>query len=286
MPTDAPDETSEQDPGAYGVRRRPADQPETASANRGWWDEESLPYYLEHGSFLGDDDLVWGPEGWSEADLGLLGEVAGRTVLEIGGGAAQGARCLAARGARVISSDLSLGMLRQGLDLNGRSSHPVPLVQCDAVALPLADAAFDIVFTAYGAVPFVADSAGLLAECARVLRPGGRLVFSTTHPIRWAFPDVPGPGGLTAHASYFDRTPYVEEDDAGRATYVEHHRTLGDRVREIRAAGLVLEDLMEPEWPADNDQEWGGWSALRGRLIPGTAIFVATRPDTRLGATG
>ncbi len=49
--------------------------------------------------------------------------------------------------------------------------------------------------------------------------------------------------------SYFDRTPYVEQDETGAATYVEHHRTLGDRVREISAAGLVLVDLVEPEWP-------------------------------------
>ncbi|MGZ4687233.1 MAG: SAM-dependent methyltransferase, partial [Oryzihumus sp.] len=106
---------------------------------------------------------------------------------------------------------------------------------------------------------------------------GGRLVFSTTHPIRWAFADDPGPEGLVARLPYFDRTPYVEADAAGRATYVEHHRTLGDRVRELTAAGLRLVDLVEPEWPETNGQEWGGWSPLRGALIPGTAIFVAEK---------
>ena len=64
-------------------------------------------------------------------------------------------------------------------------------------------------------MPFVADSAGVMREVARVLRPGGRFVFSTTHPMRWAFPDDPGPQGLVASSSYFDRTPYVEEDDTG-----------------------------------------------------------------------
>jgi hypothetical protein len=103
-------------------------------------------------------------------------------------------------------------------------------------------------------------------------------VFSTTHPFRWAFPDVPGAAGLTATMSYFDRTPYVETDDHGRLAYAEHHRTMGDRVRELVAAGLVLEDVVEPEWPARNEQEWGGWSPLRGRVFPGTAIFVCRRP--------
>jgi hypothetical protein len=50
-------------------------------------------------------------------------------------------------------------------------------------------------------------------------------------------------------------------------------------VREIVAAGLVLTDLVEPEWPADNTQVWGGWSPLRGRLLPGTSIYCCRRPD-------
>ena len=91
--------------------------------------------------------------------------------------------------------------------------------------------------------------------------------------MRWALPDDPGYPGLTVSNSYFDRTPYVEQE-SGAATYVEHHRTLGDRVRELTAAGLCLVDLVEPEWPPQNHQVWGGWSPLRGALIPGTAIFV------------
>lgn len=259
----------------FGVGRRAAGTAETRSANRTWWDEESVAYYAEHGDFLGDTELVWGPEGLTDAELGLLGPLAGRCVLEVGAGAAQGARYVATQGARVVATDLSAGMLRQGALIGQPSGAPLPLVQCDAMTLPFADATFDVVFTAYGAVPFVADSAAIMREAARVLRPGGRFVFSTTHPVRWAFPDAPGPEGLVADRSYFDRTPYVEEDDDGRASYVEHHRTLGDRVREIATAGLTLIDLVEPEWPERNRQVWGGWSPTRGRIIPGTAIFVA-----------
>lgn len=273
-----------------------AGQDETRDANRQWWDAEAADYYDEHGAFLGDTRLVWGPEGVDEDDLGLLGDLRGATVLEFGSGAAQGARYAAAQGARVVASDLSLAMLAQARRIDAgagpdvRDGEPggnvrgpadgspaLPLVQADACALPFADAAFDLVFSAYGAVPFVADSALLMRECARVLRPGGRLVFSTSHPVRWAFPDVPGEAGLTVSVSYFDRTPYSEHDGS-RLKYAEHHRTLGDRVREIVDAGLTLVDLVEPEWPAHVTAEWGGWSPLRGRLIPGTAIFVCERP--------
>lgn len=257
---------------------RPVGHAETVAANRSWWDAEAAAYYDEHGDFLGDVGFVWGPEGWTEAELGLLELAAGRRVLEIGGGAGQCARwVLRAHDVRVVSTDLSGGMLEVGRRINARHGIPLPLVQADATRLPFADACFDTVFTSFGAVPFVADSAGLMVEVARVLRPGGRFVFSTTHPMRWAFPDVPGQPGLTASHSYFDRTPYVETDESGAVTYAEHHRTIGDRVRELVAADLVVLDLVEPEWPQRNDEEWGGWSPLRGRLLPGTLIVVATK---------
>ncbi len=258
--------------------RRPVDDAETVRANRAWWDGEASGYHAEHGSFLGDAEFVWGPEGWTEAELDLVGVRDGMTVLEIGAGGAQCSRWLAARhDVRVVASDLSAGMLRTARRIDTAGGTALPLLQCDGLALPLADGSVDRVFTAYGVIPFVADSAAVLREAFRVLRPGGRFVFSTSHPVRWAFPDLPGPDGLTAIASYFDRTPYVESE-AGIVTYVEHHRTLGDLVRQVVAAGLVLVDLVEPEWPERNTAEWGGWSPLRGRLLPGTAILVTERP--------
>jgi len=264
--------------GTVGVAHREARPGESVSANRLWWDADADDYMAEHGDFLGDVRFVWCPEGLDEADAGLLGEVAGRRVLEVGCGSAPCARWLATRGARPVGLDLSAGMLRHARAAAARSGVQVPLVQAEAGRLPFADAAFDLACSAFGAVPFVADSAGLMCEVARVLRPGGRWVFAVTHPLRWVFPDDPGPDGLTAQTSYFDRTPYVEVDAAVDATYVEHHRTLGDRVREVVAAGLVLSDIVEPTWPEGHDRVWGQWSPLRGELVPGTAIYVCDKP--------
>ncbi|MER7394750.1 class I SAM-dependent methyltransferase [Streptomyces sp. NPDC000151] len=266
--------------------RRTTGEAESSRASRGWWDRNADEYQSEHGAFLGDDRFVWGPEGLDEAEAGLLGpaaELKGRRVLEIGAGAAQCSRWLAAQGAHPVALDLSHRQLQHALriggDLPARGTEApgVALVQADAGVLPFADGSFDLACSAYGAVPFVADPVRVFREVHRVLRPGGRWVFSVTHPIRWAFPDEPGPEGLSVAASYFDRVPYVEQDEQGNAVYVEHHRTLGDRVRDVVAAGFRLEDLVEPEWPAWNTQEWGGWSPLRGGLIPGTAIFVCRR---------
>lgn len=265
--------------GTTGIARRRVDSSESARANRRWWDADADHYMAEHGDFLGRGDFVWCPERLREADARLLGPVAGRRVLEVGCGAAMCSRWLAGQGALVTAMDLSAGMLRHARTGAAGTGVVVPLVQGDAERLPFADGAFDLACSAFGAVPFVADSGRVMAEVARVLRPGGRWVFAVTHPLRWVFPDDPGPDGLVAQTPYFDRTPYVEVDAAGRPTYVEHHRTLGDRVREIVAAGFVLTDLIEPEWPAGHDQEWGQWSPLRGRIVPGTAIYVCDKPS-------
>jgi len=269
---------SETHPTEAAVLRRAVTDAESRVASRRWWDSDADDYQDEHGAFLGDVDFVWCPEGLREADAKLLGDVRGRRVLEVGCGAAAGARWLAGQGADVVALDLSAGMLRHAREAADRSGVRVPLVQADALALPFPDAAFDVACTAFGAIPFVADSGAVMREVARVLRPGGRWVFSITHPMRWIFLDEPGQEGLLAVNSYFDRRPYVEQDGAGVPGYVEQHRTLGDRIRELVDAGFVLRDLVEPEWPAGHEGVWGQWSPLRGRLFPGTAIFVAERP--------
>ncbi|GAA1858377.1 class I SAM-dependent methyltransferase [Myceligenerans crystallogenes] len=301
----------------YGYRD--VDDDEGGAAARGWWDANAGEYLDDHDQFL-DGELRWGPEGLTEAEAGLLGEVAGRDVLEIGAGAAQCSRWLAARGARVVATDISAEMLAharaaesspepgtslgerprgsrqvvsgdareprarsqnlvagQGMGMGRGVGMGVGVVQADGRRLPFGDGVFDVVFTSFGAIPFVPDAGRVHAEAARVLRPGGRWVFSVTHPIRWAFPDDPTAAGLTAHRSYFDRRPYVETDDAGRVEYAEYHRTLGDHVRDVAGAGLRLVDLVEPEWPDWNTGTWGGWGPERGRYLPGTAVFVTTK---------
>jgi SAM-dependent methyltransferase len=253
----------------------------TQRANRRDWDVYSDEYQATHGAFLGDAGFIWSPEGVDEADAQVLGEVSGRTVLEVGCGAAQCARFLTTRGARAVGLDLSVRQLQHSRRLDDETGTPVPVVTGTATALPFADATFDVVFSAFGALQFVADAAVAVAEAARVLRPGGRFAFSVTHPTRWCLPDDPTEGGLVVTSSYWDRTPYVEVDDDGTVSYVEHHRTIGDWVGHLAASGFTLTSLLEPEWPAGHERVWGGWGPVRGRLFPGTAIFAAT-----LGAPG
>ncbi|MGH3440179.1 MAG: class I SAM-dependent methyltransferase, partial [Sciscionella sp.] len=214
MPGDSPrpHATAERLLGTTGVARWRVDAAESVIANRAWWDADADEYQSEHGGFLGVADFVWCPEGVREAAAGLLGEVSGAMVLEVGCGSAACSRWLAREGATPVALDLSAGMLRHARLGNSACDQAVPLLQASADRLPLRGESFDIACSAFGAIPFVANSSAVMREVARVLRPGGRWVFAVTHPLRWIFPDDPGPDGLTVSQSYFDRTPYVEVD--------------------------------------------------------------------------
>lgn len=258
------------------AHRRPAGEQESRSANSADWDRYADEYQATHGEFLGDIGFLWGPEGLTEAEAGILGDLRGRDVLEVGSGAGQCSRWINSMGGRAIGLDLSHRQLQHSRRIDEMSGVVVPSVRGTATHLPFADNSFDVVFCSFGALQFVADIDRAVAETARVLRPGGRYAFSITHPTRWMFPDDPTEGGLTASQSYWDRTPYVEVDDeTGATSYVEHHRTLGDWVALLAGHGFRITTLLEPQWPEGHDRLWGGWSRVRGRLTPGTAIFGA-----------
>lgn len=265
-------------PQTVRVERRAVDEQESRRANGPDWDRYADEYQATHGTFLGDIGFIWGPEGLSETEAGALGDVTGRRVLEVGSGAGQCSRWVTRQGGTGIGLDLSIRQLQHSRRLDEETGLRVPSVLGTATHLPFADGSFDAVFSSFGALQFIADLGRALSETARVLRPGGRFAFSITHPTRWSFPDDPGTEGLTATQSYWDRTPYVETDpETDQVSYVEHHRTLGDWVGLLSRSGFHLVDLVEPEWPADHDRTWGGWSRTRGMLTPGTALFVSDR---------
>lgn len=244
--------------------------------NTHYWDTEAESYLSDYGEFLGEVQFRWCPEGLTEAEAGLLGpleRLRTQEVLEVGAGAAQCSRWLVANGVHAQATDLAPGMVGAGQRLNQATGVHVPTQVADARELPFVAESFDQVFTAFGAIPFVKRATEVHQEVFRVLRPGGIWTFATTHPFRWAFPD--DPNSFTVNRSYFDRTPYAEQSNGH--TYAEFHRTVGDHVQEVTAAGFTLKAMIEPSWSEGNTHQWGGWGPTRGEYLPGTLIIQAQK---------
>lgn len=208
----------------------------SSTKNRRYWDSTSDAYQAQHGSVLTGQALAWGIWRIPESELNVLGDVAGRTVLELGCGAAQWTVGLNRAGARAIGIDLSSRQLRH-------ASLLVPLVQGDAENLPFADECFDIVFCDHGATTF-AGPERTVAETSRVLKPDGLLAFCMSTPIRDICWDA-DKDAISAElvTDYFGLS---ELDDGESICY---QLPYGAWIRLFRQHSLIVEDLIEIQRP-------------------------------------
>jgi ubiquinone/menaquinone biosynthesis C-methylase UbiE len=207
--------------------------------NRDYWDKASADYQEQHGAVLFEQALAWGVWRIPEAEVKALGDLEGRAVLEFGCGGAQWSVALALRGIQIIGMDLSAEQLTHARRLAARADAPLPLVQASAENTPFADASFDIVFCDHGAMTF-ADPYRTVPEAARLLRPGGRLVFCMSTP----FLDIcydPIADAVTPRMvlPYFGLS---RMEDALQTTF---QLPYGEWIRLFRRHGLTVENLIE-----------------------------------------
>jgi demethylmenaquinone methyltransferase/2-methoxy-6-polyprenyl-1,4-benzoquinol methylase len=112
---------------------------------------------------------------WKAFAVSVARVRAGERVLDVASGSGDLARAFAARGASVCMSDINGAMLARGRDRMADAGRLAPAVQCDAERLPFAGATFDCVSVGFGLRNMTHKDAAL-AEMARVLKPGGRLL--------------------------------------------------------------------------------------------------------------
>ena len=173
--------------------------------------------------------------------LELLGPGAG-LCLDVGCGSGLYFDVLATTGRTVVGLDRSADQL---CIAQGRSRQ---IVQGDAAALPFADGAFPTVATMWISTD-VDDFAAVLAEAARVLTPGGRLVFYGAHPCfngphtQWM-----DDGGILAHPTY--RVAGWHQEAPWWGAFVRkrvgmRHHPLAELLNAFIGAGLAIEHVAE-----------------------------------------
>lgn len=184
--------------------------------------------------------------------LALLGEVAGKTVLDLGCGEGGYARELARRGAAVTGVDGSAQLIHVARERSATEGVVVRFLHANANALDDLEAGrFDVVVAAMSLMD-VEDYAGAIAEVRRVLRSGGELVMSITHPCfsapvsRW----IRGSDGsleVFAVDRYFERLAWNEKmTPAFREPVLRRHRPLEDYLAAPLELGLRLRAFQEP----------------------------------------
>jgi SAM-dependent methyltransferase len=185
-------------------------------------------------------EVVWGLFAVRERDLGVLGDVRGLDVVELACGTAYFSAWLARAGAAAVAVDLSGEQLATARRLQGRLGPLFPLVQADAERVPLASGCFDLVVSEHGAAAWC-DPERWLPEAARLLRPGGQLVFLTnSHLSALCVPAEEGVAGERLVRGH--REAYRVRWPGGG---VEFHPSHGDWVRLLRRSGFVVEAMHE-----------------------------------------
>ena len=218
------------------------DPAEAIAGNRRAWDRESADYQRQHSEFLTEKALAWGTWRVPEESLRLLGDVAGKVVLEYGCGGAQFSTALAAEGAHAIGLDLSASQLRYAREHVARHGQSVPLVQASAHLTPFRDEVFDVVFCDYGAMTFT-DPYLTVPEAARVLKPGGVFVFCTTSPLYMMCLDLEEDAITTTLQRPYFGMRVIEGDSEFRDYQIPH----GEWVTLFRKNGFVVEGLVETQ---------------------------------------
>ncbi len=239
------------------------------------WDKISA--YLTDEGLHADDCHLYGPWAPSEAELQLLGPVKGLDILEIGCGAGQCSIALAAQGAHVTGLDPSAAQLDEAQERARDAEVAVRWLHGAGDALAQLDAgAFDRVIANYS-LPYVNNLSETFAQCARLLKPDGRMVFAMDHPLRTSFYDEADEELLPYPSrSYFDTRPFRWRY-AGPDVYLDtHHRTVAQWLDLGHNVGLRLLRLVEPPppqalldeiWPEDDFH-----APLRN--LPQAIIFV------------
>lgn len=193
------------------------------------------------------DEITWGVFGVPEADLGVLGDVAGKDVVELGCGTAYFSAWLAKRGARPVGVDPTPAQLATARRLQQETGIEFPLVEAPGERVPLPDGSFDLAFSEYGASLWAVPERWL-SEAARLLRPGGRLAFLTNSTLVILCSPDQGVAEERLIRPQFDglyRIEWPGEDG------VEYHPTHSQWIHLLRDNGFELDALHELRAPED-----------------------------------
>jgi SAM-dependent methyltransferase len=260
------------------------------SAKKGW---NTISRDYQASVKISLDDVHYGPMAPGEKELRLLGDVAGRDILEIGCGGGQNAIVLAKWGARSVGLDISEEQISYATRLAREHKVAVPFHVGDMQDMSLFnEESFDVVLSSC-AIGYSANPGQVFREVFRILRRDGLFVFCVMHPIALRGRRVRyGGRNYWGLGNYFYRGKrrWKWKFNEKVAEFYGYGRTFGDYFNPLVTAGFAVEKILEPEpYPLDKMteaemskipyfdegylKEYETW-----RRIPFTLLFKAKKP--------
>jgi SAM-dependent methyltransferase len=223
--------------------------PDSIERNRAAWTEWAGEYAENAERSWSQEEITWGIWRVPESELRALPEVSGKDVVELGCGTAYFGAWLARRGGRVVGVDPTAAQLETARQMQERHELQFPLVEAPAENVPLPNASFDVAVSEYGASIW-ADPREWIPEAARLLRPGGELVFLVNGLIAvLCFQETETPPTNELRRPYFGlhRLEWEDEDAVNFAL------GYGDWIRLLHANDFDIVDLIEVQAPLDGE---------------------------------
>jgi SAM-dependent methyltransferase len=248
------------------------DLPDHVLINREVWDTDLAPWYGARARQRWAAEPQWGVWSVPQTELPFLpADLAGRDLIELGCGTAYVSAWSARAGARPIGIDNSAQQLATARAMQAEFDLTFPLVHGNAEQTPFPDASFDLAVSEHGASTWC-DPYRWIPEAARLLRPGGKLVFSRNSDLLTLCLGDDDSARTTLRR---DQRGLSRIDDDGQINFVLPH---GPLIRLLRRSGFAVEDLIEVYAPegapmdVDNvDRDWGRrWPAeevWKARLV-------------------
>ncbi|MGZ8513293.1 MAG: class I SAM-dependent methyltransferase [Candidatus Limnocylindria bacterium] len=250
--------------------------PEPVARNREHWDATADQWVGAGERSWSQAEPTWGIWGVPESELHLLpDDLEGRDAIELGCGTAYVSAWLARRGARPVGIDNSPKQLETAGRLQREHGMEFPLHLGNAETTPFPDASFDLAISEYGAAIWC-DPYLWIPEAARLLRPGGDLVFLGNSVIQaLTVPDLLADGPSTDRLlrDQFGMHRFEWPDDDS----VEFHISHGDMIRLLRRSGFEVIDLIEIQAPPGASTQFEYTSGEWGRRWPSEEVWKARR---------
>lgn len=223
--------------------------------NRALWNEKTKHH--TNSEFYDMPGFLAGNTSLKEPELALLGDVKGKSILHLHCHFGQDSLSLARMGAKVTGTDISDDAIAYANELAGKLELDAQFLRADTYSVPdVVNEQFDIVYATYGVIGWLPDMQRWAAVVAKMLKPGGRLVFVEFHPMVWVFDNA----FTKVEYSYFNVEPiietldgtYADRDANMKMKEVGWNHPMSDVIQSLIDAGLTLEQFHEYDYSPYN----------------------------------